>query len=217
MVLTLFLLLGVNIYAATIPAGTTGNKKLTANWTPIDYTITYNLNGGTASNPTSYNVETATFALTNPTKEGYIFTGWSGSGSGTSVSIPKGSTGNRTYTANWEAATPQTLTITKVYTEYWASITYTNSSGSTVTETLAKTSYQVAQGTNVKLNGKDGTSRTLYTSNNGGTCTNGTGSKGSSTGCQFTMPASALSLHLHNYDGRYYVRVDSGSVAINVL
>ena len=34
----------------SIDKGTTGNKSYTANWTPINYTITYNLDGGTANN-----------------------------------------------------------------------------------------------------------------------------------------------------------------------
>ena len=79
---------------------------LYVNWTPTDYTINYNLNGGTVSgNPTSYNIETNSFTLKNPTKVGYTFTGWTGTGLSTktkTVTISKGSTGNRTYTANWE-------------------------------------------------------------------------------------------------------------------
>ena len=76
-----------------------------AKWKPVSYSISYNLNGGTASNVTSYNVETATFTLKNPTKAGYTFTGWTGSNGNvpqTSVSIAKGSTGNKSYTANWK-------------------------------------------------------------------------------------------------------------------
>ena len=44
--------------------------------------------------------------LTNPTKTGYKFLGWSGTdidGISMNVVIPSGSTGNREYTANWEA------------------------------------------------------------------------------------------------------------------
>lgn len=81
---------------------TTGNISVTARWTPVDYTITYNLNGGTANNKTSYNIETETFNLIAPTKAGYTFLGWTGSNGTTAqlnVNIVKGSTGNRTYTA----------------------------------------------------------------------------------------------------------------------
>jgi len=88
----------------TIAQGSTGNRSYTATWTPIDYTITYNLAGGSASNPTSYTVETATFTLTIPTRDGYTFDGWTGTGlneATQSVTISQGSTGNRTYTAIW--------------------------------------------------------------------------------------------------------------------
>ena len=82
------------------------NVTDTANATLDTYKITYNLDGGTVTttNPTTYNVTTDTFTLNNPTKVGYTFTGWTGSNGSalqTSVSITKGSTGDKTYTANW--------------------------------------------------------------------------------------------------------------------
>lgn len=74
-------------------------------YTPIDYAITYNLGGGTVSgNPASYTIETETFTLVNPTRSGYTFAGWTGTGlTGASgaVTIAKGSLGERTYTATW--------------------------------------------------------------------------------------------------------------------
>ena len=88
-----------------IAKGSTGNKTYTANWTATNYTITYNLNGGTITGqPTSYNIESNEITLPTPTRTGYTFTGWTGSNgttSQTTVKIPKGSTGNKTYTANW--------------------------------------------------------------------------------------------------------------------
>ena len=69
-----------------------------------EYTINYNLDGGTASNPNVYTPGTTTFTLNNPIKIGYTFDGWSGTGiigKSTSVTITQGSTGIRTYTANW--------------------------------------------------------------------------------------------------------------------
>ena len=79
---------------------------LTAQWTVHQYTITYDLAGGTAEgNPGTYTIETGAFTLKNPTKSGYTFTGWSGTGldgeNNMTVTIPTGSTGNRTYTAHW--------------------------------------------------------------------------------------------------------------------
>ena len=83
-----------------------GNKEYWAKWEINQYTITYDLDRGTADdNPTGYTVETETFTLKNPTRPGYIFSGWSGTGltgeNNLTVTIEKGSTGNRSYTAHW--------------------------------------------------------------------------------------------------------------------
>ena len=94
-----------NLYAPgeSVPEVVT---TLTAQWTVNQYTITYNLAGGTAEgNPSTYTIETKAFTLKNPTKSGYTFTGWSGTGldgeNNMTVTIPTGSTGNRTYAAHW--------------------------------------------------------------------------------------------------------------------
>ena len=88
---------------ATMPAE---NLTITAQWTVNQYTIAYDLAGGTAEgNPDTYTIETGAFTLKNPTKSGYTFTGWSGTGldgeNNMTVTIPTGSTGNRIYTAHW--------------------------------------------------------------------------------------------------------------------
>jgi len=98
----------------TIEKGSTGDKSYTANWTADSYTITYTLNGGTGTNPTNYTIETATFTLNNPTREGYTFAGWTGSNGTTpqtTVTIEKGSTGDKSYTANW---TTEAYTVTVI-------------------------------------------------------------------------------------------------------
>lgn len=82
------------------------NITLTAKFiNPITYDIAYDLGGGTAENQTSYTVENEAITLNNPVQTGYTFTGWSGTGltgeSNMTVTIPKGSTGNRTYTAHF--------------------------------------------------------------------------------------------------------------------
>ena len=94
-----------NLYAPgeSVPEVVT---TLTAQWTVHQYTITYDLAGGTVEgNPDTYTIETVAFTLKNPTKSGYTFTGWSGTGldgeDNMTVTIPKGSTGNRSYTAHW--------------------------------------------------------------------------------------------------------------------
>lgn len=53
------------------------SKTVTFIYQIINYSIEYNLNGGSVSgNPTSYNVESDNITLKNPTKTGYTFTGW---------------------------------------------------------------------------------------------------------------------------------------------
>ena len=97
----------------------TSARTYTANWScntwyepswnscvVSNYTISYDLAWWTAStsNPTSYNIETSTFTLNNPTKAGNRFIGWTGTDLASAtmtVTIPQGSTGNRSYTANW--------------------------------------------------------------------------------------------------------------------
>lgn len=83
------------------------DATITAKWTPIDYTIKCNTGGGQiASYPTSYNINTDTITIPQPTKPGYAFAGWTGSNGNTAqktVTIPKGSTGDKTYDAHWSA------------------------------------------------------------------------------------------------------------------
>lgn len=64
----------------------------TAVWKKETYTISYNLNGGSASNPASYDVESRPIRLETPKRTGYTFTGWSGTGLSKkemTVTIPK--------------------------------------------------------------------------------------------------------------------------------
>ncbi|MBR4350888.1 MAG: InlB B-repeat-containing protein [Bacilli bacterium] len=95
----------------TIPKGSIGNRTYTAVWreNADDYAITYNLNDGVyaegKTNPSTYTRQTETFTLNNPSKNGYTFLGWTGTGltgNTTTVTIPKGSAGDRAYTANYE-------------------------------------------------------------------------------------------------------------------
>ena len=72
---------------------------------PKTYNISYDLDGGTATNPATYTGESDAITLNNPVKTGYTFTGWSGTGltgeNNTTVTIAKGSTGDRAYTAHY--------------------------------------------------------------------------------------------------------------------
>ncbi len=87
----------------TVTKATKGLVNLYAVWTPNTYDIAYDLGGGEASNPATYTFN-ETLALNAPTKAGYTFLGWTGSNGSvpqTAVSIAKGSTGNKSYTAHW--------------------------------------------------------------------------------------------------------------------
>ncbi len=83
------------------------NVELVAEWKIVDYTLSYNLDGGSVdgTNPATYTIED-TVTLINPTRSGYTFAGWTGtdlSGKTMSVTIAKVSIGARSYTANWTA------------------------------------------------------------------------------------------------------------------
>ena len=119
-----------------IPASTSGNITLTANWTGRSYTISYTLNSGSygSSHPSSYTVSASarTYTVSKPTRTGYTFSSWrlSRSGtyggspptiSGTTLRVPANSYGNIRLTANWTA---------NRYTVYFNSSGYENKVGS---------------------------------------------------------------------------------------
>ena len=96
----------------TIAKGSTENRSYKATWTPITYTISYDLDGGALaggeSNPATYTIESDAITLVNPTRKGYNFAGWTGTGLSEptkTVTIAKGSTENRSYTATWTVIT----------------------------------------------------------------------------------------------------------------
>ena len=85
-----------------------GNVKVTAIVTPIEYTIMYVLDDrqipDDRNDPETYTIESDTFTLPIPTRKYYKFAGWIGEGlteATQTVTIEKGSTGNRTYSATW--------------------------------------------------------------------------------------------------------------------
>lgn len=70
------------------------------------YSITYNLAGGSVQgeNPAKYAMSSGPITLINPTREHYVFAGWTGTGLDgptMTVTIPSGSSGDRSYTATW--------------------------------------------------------------------------------------------------------------------
>jgi len=89
----------------TIPKGSTGDKTYIENWKLTEYNITMDLNGGSGQEKVIYTMTDEDFELPTPTRNGYEFVGWTGEDittPQTSVIIPKGSTGNKAYTANWQ-------------------------------------------------------------------------------------------------------------------
>ena len=110
-----------------IPQGSTGDRTYTANWQVIEYTVTLDVSGGDPLDPITYTVETPVI-LPTPTSTGYTFLGWTGEGETTpqpTVVLPKGTTGDKAYTANWKV------------------ITYTIALGANGGEDLAATSYTI--------------------------------------------------------------------------
>jgi len=87
---------------------------LYAVWEEAEYTITYNLNGGTEAideegnpvNPDTYQMDSETIKLAVPTKPGYTFAYWCSDAKlkkKVSDTIKLGSTGNKTFYAKWTA------------------------------------------------------------------------------------------------------------------
>ena len=129
-----------------------------ANAIMLDYQIEYNPNDEDPTtskavmpiNPEGYNAETENFTISNPTRDGYEFTGWTVSNDEApaeenekeneeetqaededkafeikeptkEVTIPKGTYGNLTFTANWEAKTN-----VKYKVQHWQQRIYKN-------------------------------------------------------------------------------------------
>ncbi len=133
------------------------NVTLTANWSASEYTISYNLNGGTkGTNAPTSGKYGSTVTVSNPSKTGYTFTGWTVSGSGSSLtgtSLTIG-TGNITLTANWKA---------NAYT-----INY-NANGGTGTMTSTTATYDSTVSIKTNAFTKTGYSFVSWTTNSNGT------------------------------------------------
>ena len=131
---------GAGEQKTTIDASTMTDYSLYPYLTIKTYNIAYDYNGGSATNPTTYTVETETFTLNNPTSRNiggtdYAFVGWTGTGIegvALNVTIEKGSFGDRSYTARFEGET-STVTLNvnnNVIT------TYAATTGETLTKAL---------------------------------------------------------------------------------
>jgi uncharacterized repeat protein (TIGR02543 family)/uncharacterized repeat protein (TIGR01451 family) len=83
-----------------------GKVEFTANFEPDEYPVYYYLNGGenADNNPSVYTVESGAITLEAPRKVGDVFVGWTGSNGEKpqeTVTIPKGSTGELEFYANF--------------------------------------------------------------------------------------------------------------------
>ena len=110
--------LGDDVYNFDKPL--TDDVEIIAKMIPIEYDIQYDLDGGTVNgtNKTKYTIETDSFDLINPEKEGYTFSGWTGSNGDslqTRLTIEKGSTGNKNYVAHFSPSDGIKYTVVHKY------------------------------------------------------------------------------------------------------
>ena len=99
----------------SIPAGTTGNIDLYARWETIPYNVSFEVGAQeavTVENVT-YTVD-QTKVLPVPRIGGYIFAGWSDEDGQIITKIPTGTTGHKTYSANWVSERNQAWTNNKM-------------------------------------------------------------------------------------------------------
>jgi uncharacterized repeat protein (TIGR02543 family) len=153
---------GIN-YSAGSSYTVTGNATLYAKWVEL-YTITFNLNGGTGTTPTSQTAGSGS-TITLPgggglSKSGYIFGGWNTNADGTGETYSAGSsytvTGNTTLYVKW----------VELYT-----ITF-NLNGGTGTTPASQTA---GSGLTITLPGGEGLSKSGYIFGGWNTNTGGTG------------------------------------------
>ena len=102
-----------------IPASATGTQTFYAQWTPIEYTVTYKKGASTLDlNPATYTVETSPILRKLPSTvyadPGKEFVGWCSDAGLTSdlvSSIPVDSTGNLTYYAKFRNITTDPISV----------------------------------------------------------------------------------------------------------
>ncbi len=112
--------------STTVPAE---NKTYYAQWEIRKYTLTVNPNGGTWNGKTTNTTVTQNYDTTykvtnNPTRAGYLFTGWTLSGNGNYSYYDTSVTPTETKTFNYNSASSTVPTV------------YNNSGGGTVTDSM---------------------------------------------------------------------------------
>ncbi len=142
-----------------------GDKVFIAQWVdvaPTTYSIDYELHDGTTetANITEFTKETETFTIINPTKTGYEFSGWSGTGL----------TGDNTITLQVVKGTRENLSFEAHYTPNTYNVVF-NSNGGAGTMGAQVLTYDVATNLNANI-----FTRTGYHFTGWNTAANGSGS-----------------------------------------
>ncbi|MCL2220142.1 MAG: InlB B-repeat-containing protein [Chitinispirillia bacterium] len=176
-----------------------GNMTLYARWTVIQYTVSYNLNGGSGTAPSSQSVNAGSCVTLNYggglSRSGYTFAGWNTSSSGTGTEYSAGGSicpsGSVTLYARW---TQNPVTTYYVYYDL------NGGSGST------PSSHSVNAGNCVTLSYGGNFSRSGYTFAGWNTSSSGTGSN-YSEGYSY-CPSGSVTLYarwVQNATTTYYV------------
>ena len=196
-------------------------SNLYAKFVPVEYTITYNYGVGSATNPTTYTIETEDFTLNNPTSGSASFQGWTGSNGTTkqtTVTITKGTTGNKTYSAAWLYDTINML-WTPQNGNLGTRVSYVNAQGVRESYTFnayANKTFTVAKGTKFYVIGYtqwcvtaplDSSSFAYQTLKNGHSFPVWTNSTYNNV--YFYVPNSSCGVWLH-YKGQFYGYASNG-------
>ncbi|MDR0850165.1 MAG: InlB B-repeat-containing protein [Christensenellaceae bacterium] len=154
-----------------------GNSIVYAKWTPVQYALTINLDGGSGgpSSPTTYYIDDLSVSLAAPTKTGYTFTGWKV----TAVTVA----GNLFVNDPWNFISGKThgsYTLTAQWTVQQYNITYLDVGGSAFSGThVGVTPVTHTYGTPTTLGSA---SKTYFSFDGWFTASNGGGSAISSLG-----------------------------------
>ncbi len=171
----------------------TANVTLYAQWSPIDYTVTYNGNTNTAgavpTDGNTYNITDTVTVLGNTgslAKTGYTFTGWNTAANGTGTSYNGGDT---------FAMGSSNVTLYAQWTENTYSVTYNGNSNTAGAVPTDATSYH--NGDTATVLGNTGSLvKTGYTFTGWNTAANGTGTSYAS-GDIFSIGRSNVALYAY--------------------
>ena len=157
----------------------TGDVTLYAQWTIIQYTVTYNYNGNGQNNSTTTVNAGSAVTLTTPTRTGYNFSGWSDGSTtyqaGTNYTV----NGNVALTAQWTAINYAITIVSDDKGGSWdgpSTAIYDSQIKQTIT-------YKESKNQNFKV----------VNDTTGEEIANGTG-----TSISFTMPASNVTITIHS-------------------